>query len=571
MKTHERALAAVVVALAIVVHAGALRAPFVLDDYAQHAMVTGTYPSHPGPLDLYDFVDDSSRAGLIERGIVPWWTHPKLVVRFWRPLASAILWVDHRLFGQHSFPYHLHSLLWWAVASLAVLALFRASFSPRVAAIGTAVFAFAPCHAVPLVWLANREVLVSTAVGTMALLFYSRWREERRARDGLASFALFAVAMAAGEYTLSFAGYVVAMEAVRGRESVSRRATGLACFALPAIAYLAVRSLLGYGAHGAGFYHDPLHDPGAYLRAAPRRAAVLLGAAWAELDDVSWAGASTWALALAAVGTAAVLAAPLARVIRGLDEKERRRATWLLAGSLLSLAPVLSVEPSWRLLGVAMVGASAAIALVLDHAWFPAVRPARRGVAELTGIVALGLGFAHLVRAPLDTWLAIRAATQAAAGFEERMDWVRDRGVRGATVIVVRAVSPEATLFAPLVIGDAAPARWRVLSFATGRSLLLRTDARSLDLVASQLPLFPVGPQNLFRDLDEPLRPGDSVQVAGMKATVLQNDAHSLPRRVRFEFDRDLDDPSLVWLTEDASGFRDQKLPPPGYGEPIMP
>src|SRR5882672_3381260 len=224
---------AAAVALALLVRAPALGAPLMLDDYAQHSMTEGRYPtstgspgmgpgarSAAGPFDLYDFIDDSNRAALLERGIIPWWTHPKLVVRFFRPLASALLWADYRVVGSHSFWHHLHSILWWGLATLAVRALLRRSLSERAARMGTAVFALAPCHAVPVVWLANREVLVSTALGTAALAVYARWREGRRPRDGVVSFALFSLAMSAGEYTLCFAGYVLAIEAVRRRESV---------------------------------------------------------------------------------------------------------------------------------------------------------------------------------------------------------------------------------------------------------------------------------------------------------------------------------------------------------------
>jgi hypothetical protein len=44
-----------------------------------------------------------------------------------------------------------------------------------------------------------------------------------------------------------------------------------------------------------------------------------------------------------------------------------------------------------------------------------------------------------------------------------------------------------------------------------------------------------------------------------------------MPRRLRFDFDTDLESPSILWLVEGLSGFREQKLPRTGYGEPIAP
>jgi hypothetical protein len=63
------------------------------------------------------------------------------------------------------------------------------------------------------------------------------------------------------------------------------------------------------------------------------------------------------------------------------------------------------------------------------------------------------------------------------------------------------------------------------------------------------------------------LREGEIIDVPGMRATVLQLDPNGAPRRIRFDFDSDLDDPSMFWVTEGASGFREQKPPTLGYAE----
>jgi hypothetical protein len=175
------------------------------------------------------------------------------------------------------------------------------------------------------------------------------------------------------------------------------------------------------------------------------------------------------------------------------------------------------------------------------------------------------------VRAPFDTLAVMRASSRGARAYAERIGWVHDHVQRGrSTIFVVRANSPETTLWAPSVLGDAAPDRWRVLSVGSGRSLLLRTGPRTLELVASERPLFNVGPDDLFRNLDE-LMVGDTVDVPGMRATVLQIDERQMPRRLRFELDRDVEDPSLEWIAEGDSGFRQEPPPPVGYGAPIVP
>jgi len=558
------------VALAVLVHLPALMAPFMLDDWAQTAMTEGHFGAPRSPFDLYDYVDDGNRGQLFDQGVIPWWTHPQLVVRFFRPLSSALVWADHALFGRHTVWHHAHSLVWWALAVVGVHALLSRSFSRRTALLGTAVFAFAPCHVMPLLWLANREVLVSAALGVWALVWYERWRDGRQPRAGLVSLALFSAAVLAGEYTLGFVGYVLAIELVRRRESLARRALGVSVFVLPIAAYLVAHVALHYDAHGSGFYRNPLYDTGDYARGAPRRLATLLGEAWLGVDD-TWVGSSSWALALLGVGTVALLAVPVVRLLRDLEREERRRATWLLAGSVLSLAPVLSVAPSVRLLAVSMIGVSAIVGLLLDRAWFPPTPPPRRGAAEWASLVALLLGFAHFVRGPLDTCLLEKNTIQASTAFADRIAWLRAHIDRAkSTVFVIRGDTAETVLWAPMMLGDAAPPHWRVLTFASGRSLLLRTGEKSLELVASDRPLFHVGPDDLFRSYDA-LQPGDSVALGGMRATVLKVDEHEMPRRLRFEMDRDLDDPSYEWITEGDDGFREETLPPKGYGQPVLP
>jgi hypothetical protein len=562
------ALVPALVCFAVLVHWPVLSTPRFLDDYNQLAMTEGRYPSHPGPLDLYDFITDENRGSLIERGILPWWSHPNVELRFLRPLSSALLWADHRLFrGADPIFEHVHSMLWWALASFAVFALLRELFSRRVAVIGAFVFAIAPCHGFPLSWMANREALISTALGAFGLLSYARWRERRRARDAIAAFALFATAMLAGEYSLCFAGYVAAIEAARPRESIRARATGVACFALPVLVYLVTRHRLHYGAFGTGYYHDPLRDFGAYASSVPRRLAVLIATAWAGIDDRIWVGEQWWKLAVIATATVGVVAVPIRKLLRGLEGAPKRRAVWLLAGSALALAPVIAVGPSVRLLEIPMVGVSACVALVLDDVWFPrsAAGPSRG--AQWAELVALALAFVHLVRAPIDSWLTHRYQRSVAATFARQMEWLHDRAEGKAMVVILRANHFQTLYVTPLMLDGNVPVR--DLSFQSGRVLLLRTSPRAIDLVAGAQPLFPVGPEDLVRSDYPPLYPGDVTDVAGMRATVVALRDDGTPKRLHFEFDHDLNDPSYLWVIQKAAGFEEVKLPSPKYGEPL--
>ncbi len=555
------------------VYLPALRSPFLLDDYLHASMIDGTFPAPRGPFDLYNFVNDTDRPVLIERGMLPWWSHPRLVIRFFRPLSSALLWADHRLLGNNPIPLHLHSFAWWAAAVLAARALFRRCFSSRVTWFATVIFALAPCHALPLAWLANREALVSLTFGALGLTAYMRWREARAPLQGALAAALFGLALLGGEYGLSFGGFVLAFEIVRRREALVRRGTGLLAFVVPAAAYLFARSARHFGAVGSGFYSDPFREPGSFLRTAPRRLVTLLADAWLSLDTETLSSSTpAWALALGAVVVVALLVVPLRRTLAELDEAPRRAALWLLLGSVFALAPVLAVVPSPRLLGASLLGTAPLVALILDRAWFHRVIEERRGQAELTGLVALLLGFAHLVHGPCTSWLVGRHFRQTASSFADHAAELEARlpDPANAEVVVLRGISGAFFLPFALARDGKLPARWRILA-QTGHALALRRGPRTLDIIVpADQSIFPAGQGNLFRSVSEKLAVGDVFDVPGLRVTVLELGKEG-PRSVRFQFDRDLEAAPLTWITERFDGFPEAVPPKQGFGMPFDP
>ncbi len=564
----QRATVPVLVLVALAVHWPALTAKRFADDFNQLAMIEGRYPVAHTPFDLYDFITEAGRRPLMERGVLPWWSHPHLELRFLRPLSSVLLWLDVRLFGEDGAVLaHLHSLFWWGLSSWAVYRLLRDGFAKRVAVLGAFVFAVAPCHDFPLTWLANREELVSTALGALGLLEYLRWRRGRRARDGVASLALFAGAMLAGEYSLCFGGYVAAIEFTRSGDSLARRASGLACFALPAAVYLALRHAGHYGAFGTGYYHDPLRDFGAYAGSFPGRVALLFATAWGALDERAWLADPLWKVLTAAGVCAAALGLLVRRVWPELERDDRRALGWMLGGSTLALAPLVAVGVSVRLLVIPMIGVAGTVAVLLDRVWFPRGERPRRRAVEWTELLALALAFVHLFRGPLDSWLMHEYLHSLAEVREHEMAWLREKAEGKSTVVIVRA-SFFATIFvAPM--GLDASTVVRGLAYDSGRMLLVRKSARELELVAGGRPLFPVGSDDLIRDDDVPLRAGEQVDLPGMRATIEELRDDGKPRRLTFAFDRDLDNPSFLWIVEGETGFEELELPAPGHGEPV--
>ena len=550
----------------------AIRSDFTLDDYVHASMVAGTYPADRAPYDLYNLVDDTSRAPLLERGLLPWWTHPQLTIRFFRPLASLLRWADYSLLGNHALAHHAHSFLWWIAAAFGARALFRRLLPARAAAIATVIFALSPCHSIPLVWLANREALVSLAFGLPALLAYVRWREEKSARAAALAALLFAGSLAAGEYALAFTGYVAAFELVRRGDGVGRRALGLLPFVLPTAAYVALRTWLRYGSFGSGFYADPLNDPETFLHFAPGRLTALLLDGWFALDRETFF-ASLWQTFFAgfAIAGLVLVAVAIRPTYRALEAETRAHVRWLLIGSTLSLAPMLAVVPSGRLVGASLIGIAAVVGLVVDRAWFS---PGREGLRGVASFAALALAFVHLVHGPASSWLtgrAYRESTQREAdhrtGLRARLD-----PLAYSELVVVRG-GPSAPFHLPFSLDPVhndIPARFAVLS-QTGHALAIRRGPSTLELIAAQDDtLIPLGEANIYLDMRRKFTVGEVIPMPWGHATILAL-AHERPRIVSFEFDHDLDASRLVWVSETTAAFTDARPPGIGMGMPFDP
>ncbi|MEW6073624.1 MAG: hypothetical protein AB1726_13655, partial [Planctomycetota bacterium] len=262
---------AAVVLLALLLHAPSLRWGFFADDYGQQIVLRGL-AEHPTmrPWSLYDFGSLASMAELqAETGALPFWTSPAWSVRFFRPIASSSLALDHALFGGWAPGYHLSGLVLFALLLAAAHALYRAlDLPPRAALLAVAVLGLEDGTVLPVGWPANRNGLVEALFTTLALLVLVRGaRAGRRASVG-AALALAAAAVLAKESglgALALAGFFLLRPPAGAGEGLSRRvrAGSAAAAGLLAGAYLAFFLAAGYGAASV-FYPLPWSAPLAF-------------------------------------------------------------------------------------------------------------------------------------------------------------------------------------------------------------------------------------------------------------------------------------------------------------------
>jgi hypothetical protein len=560
---------------------GALATPVVSDDFAQRAMLHGTYPVRRGPLDLYDFADGSAHdtQALVDAGSLPWWSHPHIKYAMLRPLSSALLWLDDAMFGPDSRAAHVHSMIWWVLAAAAVAMLLRSLLPARAAAIGTLLFVVSAVHTWPIAWLANRNALVSVAFGAGALWAYARWRERGARRDAVIAAAAFAVALAAGELGLCFAAYVAAFEAFAARGTARARVVGLVPAIVPFAGYAVAYRALGCGAFGSGVYVDPIAEPALFARIAPTRMIALLSDLLAGTPAETREHVST-SIVVATVAVAIlVTAAAIRAASRRLEPTAAKHVPWLAVGALLAVVPVLASFVSARLLLPAEVGACAAFAVVIEGA----LRAARdrggvaRAIAARTAliVVAATVAYVHVgvatqrTRREVDFWRRFYAGTEdAIAGAPIDRDRLAE-----STVVLVSAADPHTLLYAPSVWqsrGLPRPRAWRVLSMAPGVNVVRRVADDTIEVGPARGSLLATQFETLFRSPDAPLRPGDEVHLDGMTATIVST-SDTGPRVVRFRFAQSLDAPTTTLLVSELGELRRFHAPPVGSSIAIAP
>ncbi|MFO0560137.1 MAG: hypothetical protein U0269_19130 [Polyangiales bacterium] len=557
----------VVVLLALFVHGPALRVPFAVDDYAHEAMLDRSWPLRRAPWDLFNFVDGSRAEvrALTDAGLLPWWSHDELAFRFFRPLTSLTRALDHAAFGSSPLAAHAHSFLWWIACCAGVALLFHRTLGARVAPVALAFFALDDSHTLPLGWLANRSFLVATAFGAFALAQWDRYRTAGHKRDALSASLLFSLSLLGGEFAFTTIAYALAHTLVARGQLVSRARSTLVWLA-PALLYLLIYRVGGFGSRHSDAYLDPIQRTTSFLLEAPSRWFGHVGDLWFSVpadgpSPLRWSplrARLTGAALLSAIAAALYAMRPVPLALR-----------WLALGSALALVPVLPSFGATRLQMGAQIGVAAVMGVLVVRVLEALARkdePARaRRAAWMAAIPALSLVLLHL---GLGSYNARFRAGDMRAGHERELRMiqrarVRREGLADARVVLVAAVDGQTLLYTPWIwrrAGLALPRSWLGMTGTPGLYRLSRSEPDVLVLEAFAGPYLLDRPEMMFRARESLLREGARVELAHVTITIEQL---RTVRRVSFRFHASIDQ-AFRLLVMDAQGMREIPLPPVG-------
>jgi hypothetical protein len=558
----------------------ALAAGFYADDYLQLAKLESVASAPVRLASLFTFAPGGAATrDLIADGSAPWWTTPRLQIRFFRPLSAALMLADHALFALHPLGYHLHSLLWWLLWLGGTALLFRRLFSARLGVLAFALFAVDDAHWLPIGWIANRNATVAMACVVWGLLAYLRCREDGWRPGAWLALGAWALALLAGEVALSGLMYVVAYELLRDRPGDAGRLRGRLRPRLPLLAlglllagYAVLYRLTASGVRGSGAYINPLGDFTAFIRAVATRVPAQFGALVFGSPLDLWLVTPLQPI-FVAIGLVAIVAAVpwFLRATHALPAPDRNSARWLALGSALSLIPTSAGLLGERSLAAASVGSAAMLAVLLRHGW-KRLREARhfRRVALGVGVIALAIPNL-VVAAP---WLVTKLVFLRANGRAlEQLAATADQGTpaRARTVLLWSddfLIGSYTAAIARIGRPGALPS-FRVLAMAPVDLQMTRVAPDELELSCSEGSLLISEWERLFRADGEPLPAGSVLPLSGLTVRIMQ-DVGGRPSRVRFRFDVPLDDASLRFVEWRGRRLVPVELPALGETRPLF-
>jgi hypothetical protein len=555
---------------AVAMHLPSAFQGFYADDETHQLALRGGSPLPKPPWwNLYDFgetADWTTADGAVDG--VPWWTSPDWKIRFFRPLTSATLALDHALFGDWAPGYHLTSFAWYAALLLAVHSLYLSlGLEAGAALLALALYAATNGATLPVGWPANRNsVLALLGVVAAVRVALGGRAAFRPAAAPLAVLLAGLACLAKESGVLAFALLAVGFgaEALRaeGRDASRRAAVAAAACLGAGLAFVAWLGLAGFGTR-SGFYATPWSDTWEYagnllvlFSAGPLR---LIAPVSLDLGMIF--PAIVVPACLLALGLVAFVAY---RMIPAL--KRRPEAGVLLAWLGLSLAAEGGAPPSDRLLLSAAIGSAGLLAIFVTSVRRDLHAPRRDRILALalvTSAGALGAAFT-VVQSQTMAKMAIdtrRTSTHADVG-------PASLGARDVLVLQAENAFVPFSLGAVWALEPGDPdLRIRVLQMGRRGLAWVREDDATFLLRSEDEPFLTHPMEGVFLASSDPPPAGARWRTPAFTAEAVEVDPRGL-RAVRFRMHRSLDDPHVRFLIERRGEL--VSIAPPKVGETIV-
>jgi protein O-mannosyl-transferase len=124
------------------------------------------------------------------------------------PAAHTAFWIEHRIWGDATFPYHLVNIGLHVLSAVLLLVILRRLAVPG-APFAAALFALHPLQVESVAWISELKNTLSGVFFLLSALIYLRFDSERSARHYAASFGLFVLALLTKSVTATLPGVLI--------------------------------------------------------------------------------------------------------------------------------------------------------------------------------------------------------------------------------------------------------------------------------------------------------------------------------------------------------------------------
>jgi hypothetical protein len=498
---------------------------------------------------MFSFIDGGSgQSRMRDTGVLPWWVVERAKCSYFRPLSASTHWLDFQLWPENPGLMHLHTTLWLVALAGLAFWLFRTVEWNRGAAGGVAALLYASHgHATASAWLANRNALVYSCFAVGSLILFVRYRRNRSPAFAMGAYACYCLALLAGEGGVCVLAYLLAYAVSQRAGSVWERVRSVLPFVGITGAWYFAYNWLGYGAIGCPGYTNPIGETVQFLKEFPGDYRDMVSMAYgvnigpAPLRIV-------WCLLLLFGG---VLMAT----------KSRTSRFWL-AGSLLSMAPLVATTPHVRHMLIPALGA---VAITAELAcwlatWCRPTTQLARAISTACGAAAVSIVVVHLISTIGEDGRLVKRELGAEAILNQVVDFGNMSIPPAATVIMLRSPGEFHNFYAPAL------RYWRGLEIPDQSLVLGPRGARGT--------LTRTGPTTVV------VRPHASYALPGAveEATLTVGTTHihvgsrsdgGMPSIVDFTFAFPVDAPSVIWVRWDPHERRFLHCRPPRVGESL--
>lgn len=574
-----------IITAGVATHLPALGWGFFSDDYGHQVILRGlTDHDTMRPWSLYDFGDfPKPDESMWKVGTFPWWTSANWKIRFYRPVTSISLWLDHAVWGNWAVGYHITGLLLFSLDLLMAYFLFRKLSERRgVALLGLAIMAASFSALLPVGWPANRNSLLAQLfmIGALLVLIPPRGRPFLWGRWVVACLlgVLATMSKESGIVTFPLLGLATlpwkrlhgdAADGGKQRPAlVLQKGSWPAslCSLAVGILYLLGLAAAGFGARGL-FYTTPWLEPGLYIE----RVLVLL--ATAPLTLIGFFSTDLFLerfrllllLAPICLLFSMILVAVFWRVLR-----RHRYASFLLAWFVLAILPQGGAPTSDRLLFEASPPASLLLGIFLCGVLSASGR-SRHGramrIAALM-IVVFTIPSQALAKLAVGAWLgkATEATREAVITAEVGPEKLGQREVfvlqAPNSVVLLNAISTWV-----VETGDRDVRFWPMQY--GGRGLVWRRiDDRTFELESLDRPFLTHLLESVFLTSGDPPSSGTHWETALFRVDAIDGGTAGL-RSIRVSCPESLDTPRYRFLICEKGKLRSVEPPPVGASRVI--